>query len=125
MKEILLVFLGGGAGSTLRYLVSLIIPKAGETGGFPVATFLVNILGCFLLGLLTQLVSRDMLSSGMRLLLCTGLCGGFTTFSTFTEESFQMAGDGRIWMYALYVGASVLLGLCAAMAGHMIGRNLF
>jgi len=87
MKKILLVFLGGGTGSVLRYLVSH--GRFSLVQGFPLATLCVNILGSFLIGFLSAWVARTILTNDLRLLLVVGLCGGFTTFSTFSNEGLQ------------------------------------
>ena len=89
IKSILLVGLGSCAGGILRYLVSLVLPPRGS--GFPTATFIVNIAGCLLIGLLYGLFSKySETPSALCLLLTTGLCGGFTTFSTFSNEAVAM-----------------------------------
>lgn len=111
IRNLLLVALGGGVGSVLRYLLS------GMNASFPWGTFAVNILGSLIIGLLVGLVSKGVLSAEMKLLLVTGFCGGFTTFSTFANESLGMMKTGDVLMMALYVGASVALGILAVWLG--------
>lgn len=119
MKSLLFVFLGGGAGSVLRFCVSMLWkhmslhPRYSEVV-FPWPTFVVNILGCFLIGIFYQYSERWGLSPDMRLLLTTGFCGGFTTFSTFSYEGVTLLNGGLYSTYALYVGLSLVLGLMAA-----------
>jgi CrcB protein len=117
IKEILLVGLGGGAGSILRYLSAVCSNKMFPSA-FPAGTFFVNILGCFILGLLVGLIEhRQMLNVNHRLLFITGFCGGFTTFSTFSAESLQLFESGHTLLGAVYVAASVLTGIAAVWLG--------
>ena len=110
-RHLLLVALGGAGGSVLRYMLSNI------NTSFPWGTFAVNVLGSFLIGLLVGLMSKGVLSPEMKLLLVTGFCGGFTTFSTFANESFSMMKAGDVLLTALYVGASVIIGILAVWGG--------
>ena len=114
MKEILLVGIGSCVGGVLRYLVSLMMKSAA--GGFPWGTFTVNILGCLLIGLLWGWGSRS-LSPQLMLLLSVGLCGGFTTFSTFTRESLSLLQGGSHLLFTLYVAGSIVLGIGATALG--------
>lgn len=119
MKDILLVGIGSFAGGVLRYWVSLMMRGAG--GGFPWGTFTVNILGCLLIGLLWGWGSRS-LSPQMMLLLSVGLCGGFTTFSTFSRESLALLQGGSYLLFTLYVAGSILLGIGATALGWMLAK---
>ncbi|MBR1901596.1 MAG: fluoride efflux transporter CrcB [Bacteroidaceae bacterium] len=112
MKSILLVALGGGIGSVCRYLISIL-----NTTSYPWGTFAVNILGSLLIGLLVGCVNKGSLPPELKLLLVTGFCGGFTTFSTFANESVGMMKAGDILLSALYIGASVVVGVLAVWAG--------
>ena len=113
MKELLLVFIGGGSGSILRYLLG----KCIGTSAYPLGTFAVNLVGCFLIGLLGTWLVRHSLSPDLRLLLVVGLCGGFTTFSTFSNEALGLMRSGQTLMCNAYIVASVTLGLLAAYVG--------
>ena len=86
MKSLLLIFLGGGTGSVLRYLLTISIYRQGTTN-FPWGTFAVNILGCILIGVFYTLTSRIHINNDIRLMLTIGLCGGFTTFSFQQRKS--------------------------------------
>ena len=119
LRNILLVALGGAVGSVCRYLLSEI-----NTASFPWGTFAVNILGSLLIGLLVGMVSKGVLSPDMKLLLVTGFCGGFTTFSTFANESFGMMKAGDALLMALYVGASVVVGILAVWLGMNISEAI-
>lgn len=117
LKNFLYVALGGALGSVLRYGVSRLVASS-----FPWGTLTVNLLGCLLIGLLTGLVLKGTLSAEMKLLLVTGLCGGFTTFSTFANESFQMLKVGDALMAAVYVGVSVFVGVLAVFVGQLLTK---
>ena len=112
----LFVFLGGGTGSVLRYLVGLWI----GSGAFPWATFAVNAVGSFAIGLLGGWASRFGWGEALRLSLTVGLCGGFTTFSTFSKESLALIEGGRYSLFVLYVVGSVALGIIAAALGFLM-----
>ena len=116
IRNLLLVAFGGAAGSVLRYLLS------GLNTSFSWGTFIVNVLGSLLIGLLVGFVSKGVLSPEMKLLLVTGFCGGFTTFSTFANESFGMMKAGDVLLTALYVGASVVIGILAVWGGMMLSN---
>ena len=112
IQNILLVALGGAVGSVCRFLLSGL-----NSTSYPWGTFAVNILGSLLIGLLVGLVNKGSLSPEMKLLLVTGFCGGFTTFSTFANESFGMMKAGDVLLSALYIGASVVVGVLAVWTG--------
>ena len=119
MKEILYNFIGGGAGSVLRFFVSMIwrhlsLHPRFEGMTFPWPTFVVNVLGCLMIGMFYQYGEKCGLTPEVRLLLTTGLCGGFTTFSTFSYEGVALLHAGYYGTYLLYVTLSVILGLAAA-----------
>ena len=124
MREILLIFIGGGCGSVLRYGIVLAkehlrlnpLSAMGQTL-FPWPTLLANVLGCLLIGMFYSLSARLGWSAELRLLLTTGLCGGFTTFSTFSNEGFSLLTTGHVGLFALYFILTLLLGLAAVALG--------
>lgn len=122
MRELLFVFVGGGLGSVLRYCMGLFSHRFWGAFDFPVATFVVNIVGCFLIGLLYSLSERFCFSSETRLLFTVGLCGGFTTFSTFCYESLSLLRQGLYFTFGAYIALSVCLGILAAMLGASLLR---
>ena len=114
LKNLLLVGLGGAAGSMLRFLFSTWLRHSS----FPLATLLVNIIGSFLIGLVIATSLRNpSFDANWKLFLATGICGGFTTFSAFSAENLQLIQQGRMGLFALYAMGSVLLGLGAAWMG--------
>ena len=115
-----MVGLGSFVGGTLRYLISTWM-KNTFSQGFPWATLMVNLLGCFLIGLLFALFARySSTSHPWCLLLTTGLCGGFTTFSTFANESLQMIQNGHWGGFLTYVSISVIAGICLTALGYWV-----
>lgn len=117
IKSILLIGLGGGIGSIARYFCQKWFADNIQHP-FPWGTFVVNILGCFLIGVFYALSEKStLLSPQTRLFLITGLCGGFTTFSTFAFENTNLLRSGDMVYTLLYVGASVILGIGAVFAG--------
>ncbi len=122
MKAALIIFFGGGLGSVLRYLVQVLMSRV-VTVSFPAGTFLVNITGCFAIGLLYGFSNRHVaLAPEWRLFLVTGLCGGYTTFSSFSYESISLFRQGNYMYFIPYVVLSVLLGLSATVAGMMVSK---
>lgn len=117
--NILYVALGGALGSTLRYLLSKWV-DGSTSGAYPYGTFTVNIIGCLLIGILSALVSKSTLSIEMRLLLVTGFCGGFTTFSTFANESLSLMRTQDWLTFIAYVTLSLWIGIGAVWLGNKI-----
>jgi CrcB protein len=116
MRIILLVGSGSFIGGVLRYFSSVFIQnKLPQT--FPFATLGVNITGCFLIGILFGLTERSGISTEARLFLATGICGGFTTFSAFSQETFYLLRSGHFAYATIYISVSVLIGLLATFAG--------
>ena len=115
----LLVFLGSGTGSVLRYLVGLWSGSAI----FPWATFAVNAVGSLAIGLFGGWASRFGWSESVRLCMTVGFCGGFTTFSTFSKESLAFVEAGRWCAFAAYVIGSVAIGIAAVALGYWVSRN--
>jgi CrcB protein len=114
----LYVFLGGGLGSCLRYAIGLLLSDEGRV--FPWATLAANGLSCILLGALFSIADRGGLPHPHRLLFMTGLCGGFSTFSTFTLETFQLAEQGH---YA-HAAGNVSLSLAICLGCLFLGMKL-
>src|SRR6478736_1121103 len=116
----MLVFLGSGLGGCLRLLTSELSARFfGPV--YPVGTFLSNLLACLLLGLvLGGFESSRLLDLRMRWLLAVGLCGGYSTFSTFSNETLQLLTNQKFGEAFLYIGASILLGMAAIFAGFQV-----
>ena len=115
------VALGGMIGSVSRYLLGLIPIK--PSSGFPVITFIINIAGAFAIGLIAGALQKNStLNPQLVLLLKVGVCGGFTTFSTFSLESLSLMQNGHVVTAALYIGASVLFGILAVLCGELLVR---
>ncbi len=116
MKQLLLVFVGGGFGSALRYLIGKWLNNPQD--GIPYGTFVANILGSLLIGILLGFAAKnEALSENHTLLLATGFCGGFTTFSAFAYENHIFLKSGDFVSFALYTIASFILGFLAVFAG--------
>ena len=121
MIEFLLVMLGGAVGSGLRYGVGMLLPSS--QGGFPWATFVVNIVGSCVLGLLMGVsLTSSYVTRPMMLLLGTGLCGGFTTYSAFAVESVVLAQQGQLATAAGYVVSTLIACGTTAVAGLLLPR---
>lgn len=119
-KNIILVGLGGGAGSIARFLCQKFVYE-WYPHPFPLGTFLVNISGCFLIGIFYELAEKgNLLTPEWRILLTTGFCGGFTTFSTFAYENINLLRNGDIMYFMLYIIASVILGILATWLGIVL-----
>jgi CrcB protein len=123
MKQVLLVFLGGGVGSVLRYVVTRFLNN--PTTGVPYGTFLVNIIGSFLIGIILGLaLKNEALNQNHTLLLATGFCGGFTTFSAFAYENHLFLKSGNLTLLFGYTIASIVVGLLAVFLGIYIVKQL-
>ena len=119
MKSFLLVFLGGGLGSSLRYLVTITMNQYSKV--LPFGTFTVNMLGCLLIGLILGYAQREnTLTSNQTLLLATGFCGGFTTFSAFANENLELIKNGELFNFSVYTIGSVLIGILAVFIGFYL-----
>ncbi|MCT4699753.1 fluoride efflux transporter CrcB [Tenacibaculum haliotis] len=116
MKQLLLVFIGGGTGSVLRYLIGKLLNNSQT--GIPYGTFTTNIIGSLLIGFILGFAAKnEAMSQSNTLLLATGFCGGFTTFSTFAYENHLFLKSGDFTSFALYTIASFVLGFLAVFAG--------
>ena len=118
----LIIGLGGGIGSILRYAVQVLAGRYLTTN-FPLGTLLVNISGCLLIGILYSLFTRHTaFAVEWRLFLITGICGGYTTFSSFSLESVNLIKQGNYAYFVLYASLSFLLGLLATVGGVTLAR---
>ena len=121
MKTILYIALGGGIGSVLRYLISAVL----KGNSFPYATFITNILGCLLIGLFFGYFEKnDLLSKDLKLFLITGLCGGFTTFSAFSNENIQLMQNNQMATAFLYTALSLIVGFGMTYLGIIVMKNM-
>jgi CrcB protein len=126
LSRALTVALGGGLGAALRYLLNVLAARSLPPG-FPYATFVVNVSGCFAIGLLAALaeprgLERGLLGPGARLFLLTGVLGGYTTFSTFGYETLLLGRAGQPGLALVNVAGQVVLGLLAVWAGGLASR---
>ena len=120
LKTLILVGLGGGIGSILRYLIGLYFQKQFPAA-FPWGTWVVNVLGCFLIGLLVALPERSAgLNPEWRQLLVIGFCGGFTTFSAFSLEGLSLFQNNQAVAAFLYIATSIVVGLSATLLGLIL-----
>lgn len=120
--NLMMIALGGALGAVSRFLLGNAVSKAIGSA-LPYGTFVINVIGCFAMGLLmTLIVDREMLPAAWRLFLCVGFLGGFTTFSSFGYEALILLSEGRLLALMAYVGGSVALGLVAAGLGVLCAR---
>ena len=122
MNPFLQVALGGAIGATARYATYRMLALHGP--GFPVATVVVNVVGCFAMGLLAAAMAHRF-GNGWAPLLLTGVLGGFTTFSAFSLDALTLWERGQVAGAAIYVAASVMFSLVAVIAGLAAGRGFF
>ena len=123
MRQLFFVFIGGGLGSVLRYIIGRYLNQTGS--GFPLGTFTANILGSLLIGIIIGLAAKNnTLSQNQTLLLATGFCGGFTTFSTLAYENHVLFKSGDFTSFALYTFASFIVAFLAVFAGMYLSRML-
>lgn len=121
LKAILVVGSGSFLGGAARYLVSLTLKNASK--GFPWATLVVNVAGCFIIGLLWGWLSRTSQMEGdLALFLTVGICGGFTTFSTFSKEALMLLQNGNMWGFSAYVAVSIIAGVALVALGYYLVR---
>lgn len=116
-KTILYIAFGGAIGSVLRYLTTVLVGRYWNHI-FPLATFLTNIIGCFLIGYaIGYLQKNNLMDSNFKWFLVTGICGGFTTFSAFGAENQELLGTNHFLISFLYIGISIFLGILAVGFG--------
>lgn len=121
-RAIMLVGAGGFIGSISRYLISTLVQEKAS-GSFPWWTFTVNILGCLIVGLLYGLFEKGNLSGNdLKSFLIVGFCGGFTTFSTFMHENYNLFQGNQFWVSSAYAVLSLAVGLAACWLGHFIAK---
>ncbi len=119
MRILLIIGTGSFIGGICRYLLSKFI-QSRYLSTFPFGTLGVNIAGCFIIGIVFALSERTNISLEMRLFLATGVCGGFTTFSAFSYETYILLRNGQLMYAIVYISASVLLGVSATFAGYSL-----
>ena len=123
LTQVLLVAFGGSAGAVTRLLVDVVVTtRLGQL--LPWATFLINVSGCFLLGLVLGSLHAGAVHPLARPLVATGFLGAYTTFSTFGAETIVLLEEGSVGLAVVYVGGSVILGLLATAGGLALGRSL-
>lgn len=116
IKQLILVGAGGAVGSIIRFLTSEITTRF-YSQPFPLATFIVNVVGCLIIGMLVNTLSAN---DNLKMLLVVGFCGGFTTFSTFARESLSLINQGQSLLALVYITGSCLLGVFAVWLGMLI-----
>ena len=117
MKQLILVFLGGGIGTVLRFIISKLIPH--NDSGFPWSTFSANLIGCFIIGLISGYFFKTSSSNQSDIILfaTVGICGGFTTFSTFAYENLNFLKSGDYIFFITYTLGSFILGILMVYFG--------
>ncbi|MPS73024.1 MAG: fluoride efflux transporter CrcB [Chryseobacterium sp.] len=119
LKALIIIWIGSGTGGILRYLAQIAIAKFVQPT-FPLGTLLVNIFGCFLIGVFFAMSERyHWMTAEWRWLLITGLCGGFTTFSSFSYENIALLRQGEYLYFALYISLSIGIGLLSTFLGTL------
>ena len=122
MKQVLIVFIGGGLGTVMRFLISKILPYSGK--GFPWSTFSANMIGCLIIGVITGYFLRNISENQSEWILFAtiGFCGGFTTFSSFANENFLFLRDENYIIMLIYSILSVLSGILMIYLGIILER---
>jgi fluoride exporter len=124
IRTLLIVGTGGFIGTVLRYLVQVYAEKLMNST-FPLGTFLVNIAGSFLIGVIYAFAEKgNLMNSEWRIFLAVGLCGGFTTFSTFAMDNLNLMKDNSLLQLMLYTGGSLFLGIMAVYLGIILTRTI-
>lgn len=123
LKPFIIIFLGGGLGSVCRYAVQVLTQERIVAYNFPWATFTVNIIGSFLIGLFYAISAKLNISDETRLFLTAGLCGGFTTFSTFSNDNLLLIRQGEWLLCFVYITLSLILGVAACFCGASLVKS--
>lgn len=122
LKTALIIALGGGLGSILRYFTSVLVSKYWSSN-FPLATFIVNSIGCLLIGFIIGLLEKNQLSdSRLKWFLVTGICGGLTTFSAFGMENYNLFQNNNSLLAFVYIAMSIVIGLLAIWFGIFLSK---
>lgn len=121
MRNLVYIFIGGGLGSVCRFLISNYTQKLWNISTFPMGTFVVNITGCFLIGCFSAYFLK--FDNAMKYLLITGLCGGYTTFSTFSAENFSLFQSSSYGILILYTLLSIVVGIFMVYVGFQMVKN--
>lgn len=121
MRNLFYIFIGGGLGSVMRFLVSSYTQKLWNINSFPMGTFVVNVIGCFLIGMFSAYFLK--VDNYLKFLLITGFCGGFTTFSTFSAENISLWENGNYVVLAFYILLSVIIGFGTVYLGLNIAKE--
>ncbi len=125
LRTIFIVGTGGFIGTVLRYLLNIFVEKQ-MSSTFPLGTFIANILGCFIIGVVFAIAEKgNLLNSEWRLFLTVGFCGGFTTFSAFAYNNLNLLRDKSIFYLLYNIGGSIFFGILAVYLGIILVRTLF
>ena len=122
MRQIILVGVGSFLGGIARYISTLVINQKLNTD-FPYATLSINIIGCLVIGIVYGIFEKSIITSDWKLFLATGICGGFTTFSAFSNESLDLLKQGNTLGMLTYIGVSILFGLIATYLGYWVVKS--